>query len=148
MCVCVCVREREREREMRMRERERDENVLPVFSSKSFVVSCLTFKSVSHFFFCAWCEGMFWFVWWGRCAWKNEAGWRGAQGRSGEAPGVQVIWGPRGGGPQLLTVGRAQGYRWRWSDSCSSRASGQVPGVAFHSCAAGGTSGYCKGYRA
>ena len=25
------------------------ENVLPMFSSKSFMVSCLTFKSLSHF---------------------------------------------------------------------------------------------------
>ena len=29
------------------------ENVLPVFSSRSFIVSCLIFKSLSHFeFFC------------------------------------------------------------------------------------------------
>jgi len=37
------------------------ENVLPLFSSRSLMVSCLTFKSLSHFefFFFSWCEGGF-----------------------------------------------------------------------------------------
>ena len=33
------------------------ENILPMFSSRSFLVSCLIFKSLSHFeYFCAWYE--------------------------------------------------------------------------------------------
>ena len=37
------------------------ENVLPLFSSRSFMVSCLIFKSLRHFWvhFCVWCEGVF-----------------------------------------------------------------------------------------
>ena len=37
------------------------ENVLPMFSFRSLLVSCLIFKSFSHFefIFCAWCEGVF-----------------------------------------------------------------------------------------
>ena len=37
------------------------ENVLPLFSSRSLMVSCLIFKSSSHseFIFCAWCEVVF-----------------------------------------------------------------------------------------
>ena len=36
------------------------ENVLPMFSSMSFMLSCLIFKSLSHFefIFCVWCEGV------------------------------------------------------------------------------------------
>ena len=35
--------------------------VLPMFSSKSFRVSCLTFRSLIYFgvYFCAWCKRMF-----------------------------------------------------------------------------------------
>ena len=36
------------------------ENVLPMFSSRSFMVSCLIFKSLNHFeYFHVWWEGMF-----------------------------------------------------------------------------------------
>ena len=41
-------------------------NILPVFSSTGFMVSCLIFRSLSHFefvYFCVWCEGVFWFHW-------------------------------------------------------------------------------------
>ena len=40
--------------------RSMSENVLPVFSSRSLMVSCLTFKSLSHFeiIFCTWHEGV------------------------------------------------------------------------------------------
>ena len=39
------------------------ENVLPMFSSMSYIVACLIFKSLSHFEYflcvCIWCEGVF-----------------------------------------------------------------------------------------
>ena len=38
------------------------ENVLPIQASRSFMVSCIMFKSLKaifSLFFCAWCEGMF-----------------------------------------------------------------------------------------
>ena len=35
------------------------ENVLPMFSFRCFMVSCLIFKSLSHFIFYVWCEGVF-----------------------------------------------------------------------------------------
>ena len=37
------------------------ENVLFRFSFRSFIVSCLIFRSLSHFkiYFCAWCESVF-----------------------------------------------------------------------------------------
>ena len=40
-------------------------NVLPMFSSRSLRVSCLTSKSLSHFgvYFCSWGRGMFQFHW-------------------------------------------------------------------------------------
>ena len=37
-------------------ERLISENVLPIFSSRSLMVSCLTFKSLAFLSFCAWCE--------------------------------------------------------------------------------------------
>ena len=41
------------------------ETVLPMFSSRSLMVSCLTFKSWGHFwvYFHAWCEGVFQLHW-------------------------------------------------------------------------------------
>ena len=40
------------------------ENVLPLFSSRSFVVSRLTFKSKPFWvYFCVWCEGGFYIRW-------------------------------------------------------------------------------------
>ena len=39
------------------------ESFLPVFSSRSLMVSCLI-KSLSHFeYFCSWCKGVFWCPW-------------------------------------------------------------------------------------
>ena len=35
------------------------ENVFPVFPSRSFIMSCLIFKSLCCFYFCVWCEGVF-----------------------------------------------------------------------------------------
>ena len=40
------------------------ENVLPIFSSRSFMVPCLIFKSLNNFQFTfTWYKGVFWFYW-------------------------------------------------------------------------------------
>ena len=40
------------------------ENVLPVMSSRSSIVSCLIFKSKSLWvYFCAWCDSVYWLHW-------------------------------------------------------------------------------------
>ena len=45
------------------------ENVLPVFSSRSFMVSCLIVYFFKPFwgYFCVWCESVFWLQWFVCC---------------------------------------------------------------------------------